>query len=350
MSNFFKKLGFGLKKSSSKLTEGISDIFTKKKVDEQTLEELEELLITSDLGVKASTKIINAFAKRRLDKDISDNEIKAELATDIEAILKPCEQSFDKVINNFFKTTQETAINETDTDTSTERKTGVYKNVHEDLSTGEVRKMSVNNSLFVVLMVGVNGAGKTTTIGKLASKLKAQGKQISFIAADTFRAAAVEQLQVWGNRSNIRVFSGANGCDSAGLCFDGITEAIKQGDDIVFIDTAGRLQNKTGLMDELKKVVKVIKKVLPDAPHATLLTIDATTGQNALSQVQIFKEIVDVTGLVVTKLDGSAKGGILVAVAEENPTPIHYVGVGEGIDDLDEFKADEYAKGLLNYE
>lgn len=305
MSNFFKKLGFGLKKSSSKLTEGISDIFTKKKVDEQTLEELEELLITSDLGVKASTKIINAFAKRRLDKDISDNEIKAELATDIEAILKPCEKPL---------------------------------------------KIEKSPKPFVILMVGVNGAGKTTTIGKLASKLKAQGKQISFIAADTFRAAAVEQLQVWGNRSNIRVFSGANGCDSAGLCFDGITEAIKQGDDIVFIDTAGRLQNKTGLMDELKKVVKVIKKVLPDAPHATLLTIDATTGQNALSQVQIFKEIVDVTGLVVTKLDGSAKGGILVAVAEENPTPIHYVGVGEGIDDLDEFKADEYAKGLLDYE
>lgn len=313
MSNFFKKLGLGLKKSSTKLTEGISDIFTKKKVDAQTLEELEELLITSDLGVKASGKIINAFAKRRLDKDVSDNEIKAELAADIEAILQPCEQSFDMVINNYFNSTKE-------------------------------------NHLFVVLMVGVNGAGKTTTIGKLASKLKEKGKKVSFIAADTFRAAAVEQLQVWGNRSNIRVFSGENGCDSAGLCFDGLNEAIKQGDDIVFIDTAGRLQNKTGLMDELKKVVKVIKKVLPDAPHATLLTIDATTGQNALSQVQIFKDIVDVTGLVVTKLDGSAKGGILVAVAEENPTPIHYIGVGEGIDDLDEFKAAEFAKGLLSYE
>lgn len=350
MSNFFKKLGLGLKKSSTKLTEGISDIFTKKKVDTQTLEELEELLITSDLGVKASGKIINGFAKRRLDKNVSDNEIKTELAADIEAILKPCEQSFDKVINNFFKNAQETAINKTDADTSTERKTGVYKNVHEDLSTGEVPQMSVKSGLFVILMVGVNGAGKTTTIGKLASKLKEKGKKVSFIAADTFRAAAVEQLQVWGNRSNIRVFSGENGCDSAGLCFDGLNEAIKQGDDIVFIDTAGRLQNKTGLMDELKKVVKVIKKVLPDAPHATLLTIDATTGQNALSQVQIFKDIVDVTGLVITKLDGSAKGGILVAVAEENPTPIHYIGVGEGIDDLDEFKAAEFAKGLLDYE
>lgn len=302
MSNFFQKLGLGLKKSSSKLTGGLSDIFIKKKVDEQTLEELEELLITSDLGIKASSKIIDNFAKRRLNKDITDEEIKAELSSDIEAILKPCEQT-----------------------------------------------LQIDNSKkpFVILMVGVNGAGKTTTIGKLAAKLKAKGKKISFIAGDTFRAAAVEQLQIWGDRNNIRVFSGSNGCDSAGLCYDGITEACKQGDNIVFIDTAGRLQNKSGLMDELKKVVKVIKKVLPEAPHATLLTIDATTGQNALSQVQIFKEMVDVSGLVITKLDGTAKGGIVVAIAEENPTPIHYVGVGESMDDLDEFKASEFAKGLL---
>ncbi|MBO5442262.1 MAG: signal recognition particle-docking protein FtsY [Alphaproteobacteria bacterium] len=302
MSNFFQKLGFGLKKSSSKITGGLSGIFTQKKVDEQTLEELEELLITADLGIKAVTKIITAFSKRRLNKDSTDEEIRKELASDIENILKPCEKKLD------FHSSQKP---------------------------------------FVVLMVGVNGAGKTTTIGKLASKLQKSGKQISFIAADTFRAAAVEQLQVWGNRCKIRVYNGPNGCDSAGLCYDGLNEAIRQKDDIVFIDTAGRLQNKSGLMDELKKVVKVIKKVIPDAPHATLLTIDATTGQNALSQVNIFKEIVDVSGLVVTKLDGSAKGGILVAVAEETNTPVHYIGIGEGIDDLDEFNAADFAKGLL---
>lgn len=305
MTNFFQKLGLGLKKSSNKLTSGISDIFTKRKVDSQTLEELEELLITSDLGVKASTKIIANFGERRLNKDATSAEIRSELAADIEAILKPCEQNL--VIDNNIKP-------------------------------------------FVILMVGVNGAGKTTTIGKLAAKFKQEGKQISFIAGDTFRAAAVEQLEVWGKRNNIRVYKGPNGCDAASLCFDGLTEAIKQGDDIVFIDTAGRLQNKAGLMDELKKIIRVIKKVIPEAPHATLLTIDATTGQNALAQVQTFKEMVDVSGLIITKLDGTAKGGILVAVAEEQPTPIHFIGIGEGIDDLDKFKAHDFANSIMELE
>lgn len=302
MGNFFQKLGFGLKKSSSKITGGISSIFTRKKIDGQTLEELEELLITADLGVKAASKIISGFSKRRLNKEVGEEEIRRELAQDIENILKPCEQPL---------------------------------------------LIDKNQKPFVILMVGVNGAGKTTTIGKLASKLKKQGKKISFIAGDTFRAAAVEQLQIWGERNKIRVFKGSNGCDAAGLCYDGLNEAIKQQDDVVFIDTAGRLQNKSGLMDELKKVVKVIKKILPDAPHATLLTIDATTGQNALAQVKTFKEIVEVSGLVVTKLDGTAKGGILVAVAEETGAPVHYIGIGEGIDDLDEFHAEEFARSLL---
>ena len=249
MSNWFAKLGLGLKKSSANLTDGISGIFTKKKVDSQTLEDLEDLLITSDMGVKASSKIIGNFAQRRLNKDITDEEIKTELAADIETILKPCEQPL----------------------------------------------LISPSKPFIILMVGVNGAGKTTTIGKLAAKFR-NTDQISLIAGDTFRAAAVEQLEIWGQRNNIRVHKGANGCDAAALCFDGLTEAIKQGDDIVFIDTAGRLQNKTGLMDELKKIVKVIKKVIPDAPHATLLTIDATTGQNALNQVKTFKEMVDEIG------------------------------------------------------
>lgn len=304
MSNWFAKLGLGLKKSSANLTEGISGIFTKKKVDSQTLEDLEDLLITSDMGVKAGSKIINNFAKRRLNKDITDVEIRTELAEDIEAILTPCQKSFTNYLG-------------------------------------------ITSKPFIILMVGVNGAGKTTTIGKLAAKFR-NDHQISLIAGDTFRAAAVEQLEVWGQRNNIRVYKGANGCDAAALCFDGLNEAIKQGDDIVFIDTAGRLQNKTGLMDELKKIVKVIKKVIPDAPHATLLTIDATTGQNALNQVKTFKEMVDVSGLVVTKLDGTAKGGIIIAVAEETGIPIHYIGVGEGIDDLDEFNARDFSRNLLN--
>lgn len=300
MSNWFQKLGFGLKKTSTRLTSGITDIFIKRKVDSQTLEELEDLLITSDLGVKAAQKIISSFASRRLNKDADEQEIKTELANDIETILNPCEQPF----------------------------------------------LITNEKPYVILMVGVNGAGKTTTIGKLAAKLKDK-HQISLIAADTFRAAAVEQLEIWGQRNNIRVYKEPNDCDAAALCFDGLKEALKQGDDIVFIDTAGRLQNKTGLMDELKKIVKVIKKIIPDAPHATLLTIDATTGQNALNQVKTFKEMVDVSGLIVTKLDGTAKGGIIVAVAEETGIPIHYIGIGEGIDDLDEFNARDFARNLL---
>ena len=299
---FLQKLGIGLKKTSNKIGGGISDIFTKKKVDEQTLEELEELLITSDMGVKASSKIIAKFAGKRLNKEADENEIKEALAEDIGTMLAVLENDF--VIDKSIKP-------------------------------------------YVILMVGVNGAGKTTTIGKLSAKLKAQGKQVSLIAADTFRAAAVEQLKEWGNRSDLRVFYGPDGCDSAGLCYDGLNAAIKAGDDVVFIDTAGRLQNKSGLMDELKKMVRVIKKVLPEAPHQTLLTIDATTGQNAVSQVKVFKEMVDVNGLVITKLDGSAKGGILAAIAEETPIPVYFVGVGEQIDDLDVFNAQDYAKSLM---
>lgn len=272
MISWLEKLGLGLKKSSQKIGGGISGIFTKRKLDAETLEELEELLIASDMGVRTAAAIVGEFSKMRQDKEISEQEIREKLAAELEKLLRPCERKF---------------------------------------------AVAEGKKTFVILMAGVNGAGKTTTIGKLATKLKAQGLQVSLIAADTFRAAAVEQLKVWGTRSGVRVFAGENGCDSAGLCFDGLKEAVAKGDDVVFVDTAGRLQNKSGLMDELRKIVRVMQKVVPDAPHETLLTLDATTGQNALSQVEVFKQCVPVSGLVVTKLDGTAKGGVVAAIAGE---------------------------------
>ncbi|MBR1903745.1 MAG: signal recognition particle-docking protein FtsY [Alphaproteobacteria bacterium] len=300
---FLQKLGFGLKKSSNQITSGITDIFTKKKLDSATLEELEELLISADLGVSAAARIVNEFARQKQDKDITETEIRTALAEQIRQIIAPCEQPL------------------------------IFSAEHKP---------------FVVLMIGVNGAGKTTTIGKLAAKLQAEGKQVSCIAGDTFRAAAVEQLKEWGAHAKVRVFCGAPNCDSAGLCYDGLNAAIKAGDDVVFIDTAGRLQNKNGLMDELKKIVRVIQKIMPDAPHRILLTLDATTGQNALAQVEAFKQIIGVDGLIMTKLDGTAKGGILVAIAQAQQLPIYYIGIGEKTEDLDVFKADEFARSLLN--
>lgn len=302
MASFIQKLGLGLKKSSQKISNGLSDIFTKKKLSSDTLDDLSDVLLSADMGTSATQKIIDSFAKKRLGKDLSIEEIKQALAEEVASILSPCEKK---------------------------------------LIIDETKKP------FVILMIGVNGAGKTTTIGKLAAKFKAQGKQISFIAGDTFRAAAVEQLSVWGERNSIRVYKGAAGCDAGGLCYDGLQEAIKQGDDIVFIDTAGRLQNKSGLMDELKKIIRVIQKIIPSAPHQTILTLDATTGQNALDQVQTFSAITDISGLIITKLDGSAKGGILAAIAGTCPKPVYYIGIGEGIDDLDEFSAQAYAQNLI---
>lgn len=299
---FFQKLGLGLKKTSENLSRGISDIFTKENLSDDVLTDLEELLYTSDVGVQATSEIISKFGAKKFDKKSSVDEVKKALAEDIINIIKPSEQELI---------------------------------------------IDTNQKPYVILMVGVNGAGKTTSIGKLAKKLKDKGHQISFIAADTFRAAAVEQLSEWGNRNDVRVFSEAPGCDSAGLCYDGLKEAQKQNDDIVFIDTAGRLQNKKGLMEELQKIIRVIKKVIPDAPHKTIITIDATTGQNGLDQVKTFKELVDVNGIIITKLDGSSKGGILIAIARETGLPIYFIGVGEKLEDMDVFKAEDFAKGLL---
>lgn len=297
---FFEKLGLGLKKSSAKISNGLNEIFAKKKLDNETLDDLEELLISADIGVKASEEIVQSFSLRKQNDNIEKKEILELLAKNIEAILAPCEKEF-------------------------------VLSAHP----------------CVILMVGVNGAGKTTTIGKLSAQFKAQGKKVSVIAGDTFRAAAVEQLSAWADKSDLRIFCGQEGADSAGVCYDGLHEAIKQGDDVVFIDTAGRLQNKIGLMDELKKIVRVIQKIMPKAPHHILLTIDATTGQNALAQVQTFKEVIGINGLIVTKLDGSAKGGVLVAIAKETGLPIYFIGVGEKIEDLNQFEAESYAQNLL---
>lgn len=299
MTSWLSKLGFGLKKTSTPLTSGLSGIFSTRKLDSATLENLEEALICSDMGIAAATKIIKDFSTYKLNKDASDTEIHTALAASIQSVLRPCEKTFELG----------------------------------------------NHHPAVIIMVGVNGAGKTTTIGKLAARY--QSKKISLIAADTFRAAAVEQLNVWGERNHVRVFNGPQGCDAAGLCFDGLQEAIRQKDDIVFIDTAGRLQNKTNLIEELQKIIRVIKKVIPDAPHHTLLCLDAATGQNALDQVKTFKKAVDINGLIINKLDGTAKGGILAAIAAECPTPVYFIGVGEGIDDLQEFNAAAYSRGLL---
>ena len=299
MSSWIDKLKNGLKKSSSKLSEGITDVFTKRKIDAETLEELEEILLMSDIGFSAASQIIKNFSAKKMNKDASDKEIKEALSIEVADILSPCSQQF----------------------------------------------VILPQKPHVVLMIGVNGAGKTTTIGKLAHKFK--DKKISLIAGDTFRAAAVEQLKVWGERNNVKVYFGAQGCDAAGLCFDALTKATEEGDDIVFIDTAGRLQNKKNLTDELKKIVRVIQKVLPEAPHHTLLCLDATTGQNALDQVKTFKEIANINGLIINKLDGTAKGGIIVAIAKESPLPVYFLGVGEGIDDLIGFDAKSFAKSLL---
>ncbi len=299
------RLKAGLSKSSTKLTSGIGDLFTKRKLDDEALEELEDLLITSDMGVTTAAKIVAGIAKSRFGKDISSEELKAALADEITPILDPVAKPLD---------------------------------------------VATGRKPHVVLVCGVNGSGKTTTIGKLAKIYSEQGLKVMLAAGDTFRAAAVEQLKVWGERTGVPVVAKETGADAAALAFDAVTQAQKEGVDVLLIDTAGRLQNKAHLMDELKKVVRVIKKVDETAPHDTVLVLDATVGQNAHSQVETFDKIVDVTGLIITKLDGTAKGGVTVSLAEKFNKPVHAIGVGETAEDLRPFEARAFANALVGLE
>jgi fused signal recognition particle receptor len=299
------RLRAGLSRSSSKLADGIGGIFTKRTLDDALLQELEDLLITADLGAATAAKLTANLAKTRFGKEVTEHEVREAFAEDIAATLEP---------------------------------------VAEPLEIDAAKRP------FVVLVVGVNGSGKTTTIGKLARQWTDAGHKVLLAAGDTFRAAAVEQLRIWGERTSSPVVARDHGADAAGLAFDAIEEAREQGCDVVLIDTAGRLQNKKDLMDELAKIVRVVGKQDATAPHAVIQVLDATVGQNAHSQVQVFKEITKVTGLVLTKLDGSARGGVLVALAEQFGLPVHAVGVGEGADDLRPFEPRAFARALLGLE
>ena len=303
---FFARLKAGLSRSTAKLTGNITALFRKRRLDEEALEELEDTLITADLGVGASRRIVESFRRTRFGREVTDEEVKSALAEEIAAILDPVAQALTPP--------------------------------------ADLRP-------WVVLVVGVNGTGKTTTIAKLAQQWRGRGHSVMMAAGDTFRAAAVEQLQIWGDRTGSTVVAPAReGADAAGLAYDALTRAKAEGTDILLVDTAGRLHNKAGLMDELRKVVRVLRKADPAVPHATLLVLDATTGQNALQQCKVFREMVDVTGLIVTKLDGSAKGGVVVALAQEFGLPVHAVGVGETAADLRPFAARDYARSLVGLE
>jgi fused signal recognition particle receptor len=302
LGGFVSRLKEGLSRSTQKLSGGITAVFRKRRLDEAALEELEDLLISADLGTEVARKVIAAFRRTRFGKEVTDEEIKQALAEEITEILSPV-----------------------------------------------AHPLELDRSLrpHVILVVGVNGTGKTTTIGKLAQTYKEQGKRAVMAAGDTFRAAAVEQLQIWGQRTGTPVVAGGQNADSAGLAFDALTRARADNADVLLIDTAGRLHNKAALMDELAKIIRVLRKQDPTAPHSVLLVLDATTGQNAIQQVKVFKDMVAVTGLVVTKLDGSARGGIVVALAETFGLPVHAVGVGEKAGDLRPFNAADFARGLV---
>ncbi|WP_137129344.1 signal recognition particle-docking protein FtsY [Rhizobium sp. FY34] len=298
---WFQRLKEGLSRTSSQLTGQITALFTKRKLDEATLEELEDLLIQADLGVETAMRIADTLSSERYGKDVSGEDVSRIMAGEITKVLKP-----------------------------------VAKPLALDL----------NHKPHVILVVGVNGTGKTTTIGKLAAKLSGSGLKVMLAAGDTFRAAAIEQLKIWADRTQSEFIGTKLGADAAGLAYDAFEQARQKKCDVLIIDTAGRLQNKAELMAELEKIVRVLGKLDPDAPHTVLQTLDATTGQNALNQVEIFRNVAGVSGLIMTKLDGTARGGILVAIAAKHKLPVYFIGVGEGIDDLEPFEAEDFASAI----
>jgi fused signal recognition particle receptor len=298
---WFQRLKQGLAKTSTRLSQDIAGIFTKRKLDADTLQELEDLLIQADLGVEMAGRITAALAKGRHDREISLEEVRAVLAAEVERALAPV---------------------------ATPLVIGAGDRPH------------------VILVVGVNGTGKTTTIGKLAHRFANEGRSVTLAAGDTFRAAAIDQLRIWGQRTGAEVVARNVGADAAGLAFDALTQAREKNSEVLLVDTAGRLQNKQALMDELEKVIRVLRKIDPRAPHQVLLVLDATTGQNALNQVEVFKDKAGVTGLIMTKLDGTARGGILVAISAKFGLPVHAIGVGEGVEDLSAFDAGEFARAI----
>jgi len=304
-SGWLARLRTGLSRSSEKLTSGLADLLVKRKLDDAALESLEELLISADLGPATAAKLVADFGKTRFGKDVSDREVKEALAEQMTALLAPCAKPLE---------------------------------------------IDASKKPFVILMVGVNGAGKTTTIGKMAQFYKNKGLSVLLAAGDTFRAAAIGQLQAWGERADVPVAIAAPGSDAAALAYQALTRAKAEDRDLLLLDTAGRLHNKTDLMQELSKICRVLKKIDPEAPHATLLVLDATTGQNAHAQVAAFRELTHVSGLIVTKLDGSAKGGVLVALADRFGLPIHAIGVGESTNDLRAFEAADFARSLMGLE
>lgn len=300
----FDRLKTGLSRSSRALGENLGNIIGRRKLDSETLQELEELLISSDLGLSASADIIANIAQKKIEGDVSEAEVKEMLASEI-------------------------------TDKLTPHSSALNPDTYQP---------------YVILMTGVNGAGKTTTIGKLANKFQSEGKSVMLAAGDTFRAAAIEQLTIWGERANVPVVTTKQGGDAAGLAFDALQQAKTSGTDILMIDTAGRLQSNTDLMAELEKIIRVLRKIDPNVPHASLLILDATTGQNALAQAEIFQKSAETSGIIMTKLDGTARGGVLVAIAERLHLPIHYIGVGETAEDLLLFDASSYARALVGLE
>lgn len=302
---WFQRLKQGLSRSSKELTGNITGIFTKRRLDEDTLQDLEDVLIQADLGIETATRITDALAAGRYGRDVAAEEVRAIMGEEIEKVLGPVAQPL---------------------------------------------RLDLSHRPHVILVVGVNGTGKTTTIGKLAAKLKEGGLSVTLAAGDTFRAAAIEQLKIWGERTGSPVVSSKPGADAAGLAYDAFGQARRAGSDVLIVDTAGRLQNRTELMEELAKIVRVLGKLDAEAPHTVLQTLDASTGQNALSQVEIFRNVAGVNGLVMTKLDGTARGGILAAIAAKHELPVYFVGVGEQVADLEPFEAKEFAMAITGIE